>query len=81
MINLDSDVVSSKFDAVKQTCLYTVRRGDRLWTVEIPLSELHVHAGNKMLRRKTVENYLNSAMSGPSDDERNINSGIAPTAI
>lgn len=69
-VNLDTDLVGTKFDKTKQACIYTARQGARQWTVEIPLKELSVNAGNKILRRQTVVRYLQSAMNGPSDDER-----------
>lgn len=69
-INLDSDLVSTKFDSVKQVCIYTARQGLRQWTAEIPVKELNAYAGNKMMRRQIVTRYLQSAMNGPSDNER-----------
>ena len=69
MINIENDVLT-KFDKPRQMCIYTLRQGHRSWTVEIPLAKLHCHAGNKMMRRKVVENTLTAAMSGPADGER-----------
>lgn len=68
-VNLDSDLVGTKFDAARQVNIYTARRGDRRWTVEVPLSELQPLMGNKTARRQKVENFINSAMSGPADGE------------
>lgn len=70
IVNIDSDIVQSKFDSVRQMNVYTVKRGERRWTVEIPLSELHKFAGNKTARRGIVERYCNSAMNGPADGEK-----------
>lgn len=69
-VNIDSDLVSSRFDKVRQLCIYTAKSGERRWTVEIPARELFALGGNKTLKRQTVTRYLQSAMSGPSDDER-----------
>lgn len=70
MICLENDVVSTRFDAQRQVNIYVLRKNDRQWTVEVPLSDLHPMAGNKQARRKIVEARLQGAMNGPSDDER-----------
>lgn len=69
--NIDCDLVSSKWDAARQVNVYVGKRGDdRKWTVEIPQSELQPHIGNKMMRRKIVTNFMESAMnSRPADGE------------
>lgn len=69
-VNVDTDIVGTKFNKTKQTCLYTVERNGKRWTAEIPLDELQRLGGNKMARRKIVENYLATKMAGPPDDEK-----------
>lgn len=77
-VNLSSDIVGSRFDAVRQVNIYTVRRGGRIWTVEVPLSEVHKHAGNKIARCGIVARYCQSVLNGPSDDERSDKKLLPP---
>lgn len=70
MICVENDVVSTGFDAVRQVSIYVLRKNERQWTVEIPLSDVQSLMGNKQARRKLVESRLQGAMNGPSDDER-----------
>lgn len=67
-IHLEGEIVASRIDPVTQACFYTIERGGKRWTVEVPLADLHRHAANKQGRRTHVANALNSAMQGKPDD-------------
>lgn len=66
-INLESEIVGTLFDPIAQACVYTIQRGDKRWTVAVPLHHLDVHRGNKANRRKHVATVLENAMRGEPD--------------
>jgi len=68
--NIDCDLVGSQWDAQRQVNIYVGKRDERLWTVEIPLSELQPYMGNKIMRRQIVTRFIEGAMQGPDDAEK-----------
>jgi hypothetical protein len=66
-INLETEIIASRYDPVARDCFYTVRRGALQWTVKIPLAELNKHAGHKIKRRTHVATAIEIAMRGVPD--------------
>ena len=66
-VHLENEIVSSRFDTERQMHSYTVMRGGRRWTVELP------HAVLKALppaaRRAQLGRSLTVAMAGRADGE------------
>ncbi len=66
-ILLENDVISSKWDALRQVNTFVVARDGKQWTVEIPQSLLQPLMGNKIARRQFTHNCIVKAMQGPPD--------------
>lgn len=69
-INLDSEIVATRFDQPTRTCFYTIERGGKRWTVPLHIDALEKHGANRELRRKTLATALLQAMAGPADGEK-----------
>lgn len=67
-IHLDTEVVSSRFDTVTQTCFYTIERDGQRWTASIPMADLNKHGANKIAKRNYLATVLNNAMQGEPDE-------------
>jgi hypothetical protein len=67
-INLDTEIVATAFDPATNTCAYTIARGGRRWTVQVPLAQLDAHGASKDARRAHLANVLDAAMQGAPDD-------------
>lgn len=67
-IHLDTEIVATTFDPVHQVCSYTIERGGKRWTVEIPKSQFDKHGANKIAKRTHLANMLNNAMQGKPDN-------------
>ena len=68
-VNLDHEVVATRFDATTRTCFYTIERDRKRWTVGVHVDEFEKHGVNKQRRRLTLAAALNQAMLGPADGE------------
>lgn len=68
-INLDTEIVATAFDPATNTCAYTIARGGRRWTVQVPLAQLDAHGASKDARRAHLANVLDAAMQGAPDDQ------------
>lgn len=68
-INLDTEVVATRYDRVKHENIYTIERGGRRWTVAIHDDDLARHKANKLARRAHLGNMLAQAMQGKADGE------------
>lgn len=71
-INIDAEVVATRYDAARRVNLYTVARGGRCWTVEIPNEHFDKHGrgvGSNGRRRQHLANVLTTAMGGKADGE------------
>lgn len=66
-VNLETEVVATGYNAAEQTCLYTIERGGKRWTVSVPLKHLEAHGGNRAARRNHLANVLENAMQGAHD--------------
>jgi hypothetical protein len=68
----ETEIVSTRHDAVARVSYYTIERGGRRWTVAIPDDDLNKHGykkGHEMLRRNHLANVLTTAMAGKADGE------------
>lgn len=68
-INIDTEVVASRYDPVTRINFYTIGRGGRYWTVQIHSNDLDNHGPNAEARRAHLGNVLNQAMQGKADGE------------
>lgn len=68
-VAIDTEIVATRFDAANRLCHYTIERGGKRWTVNVPLDHLESHKGNKQARRNHVGRVLEQAMMGPHDGE------------
>lgn len=68
-IHLDTEIVATRFDPVTLSCSYTIERGGKRWTVEIPKAHFDKHGANKIAKRTHLATVLNNAMLGPHDEE------------
>ena len=68
-INLDTEIVGTRYDPVNRTNHYTIERGGRRWTASVHTDHLAVHKANKEARRRHVANALVEAMRGNPDGE------------
>ncbi len=66
-VALESEIVSSRYDAATRTCFYTIARSGKRWTAAVPLDHLDKHKSNRQLRRNHLANVLNNAMNGLPD--------------
>ncbi len=66
-IHLDTEIVATRFDPVTQACFYTIERGGKRWTVEIPKAHFDKHGVNKIAKRTYLATMLNNAMVGEPD--------------
>lgn len=70
-IALETEIVGSAFDPVRQVYTYTIERAGQRWTVEVPDAHLAQHAGQfaDTARRDHVASVLHGAMAGPADGD------------
>jgi hypothetical protein len=68
-INLDTEIVATRFDAPSHTCFYTIARGGKRWTAALHIDALEKAGANKTLRRQTLAAALMNAMAGPPDED------------
>jgi hypothetical protein len=68
-INLDAEIVATRYDPVSRTCFYTVQRDGCRWTVSIHEDDLNRHKGDKQKRRNHLGHLLQVAMQGKADGE------------
>lgn len=68
-IALESEIVGTGFDPVRDVYTYTIARNGKRWTVDVPAKHLDAHKGpaGKTLRRKHVATVLEAAMNGEPD--------------
>lgn len=68
-VNPETEIVASSYDSVTRNCTYTIQRGDKRWTIAVPLQHLDAHKGtnHKVLRRNHVALVLELAMQGEPD--------------
>ncbi len=66
-VALESEIVSSRYDATTRMCFYTIARNGQRWTAAVPLDHLDKHKGNRTLRRNHLANVLTNAMRGLPD--------------
>lgn len=72
-INVDTEIVASRYDAAKRINHYTIKRDGRHWSVEVPDDHLDRHgrgAGSRDRRRNHVGSLLVLAMRGKADGEK-----------
>lgn len=65
-INLDTEIVGSRYDPITRMCSYTVARDGRKWTVSVHSDDLNRHKQN---RRNHLGHLLQQAMRGKADGE------------
>lgn len=85
-INLDSEIVATRYDSATGECFYTIERGGKRWTARVHLDDLNKHgpvatAGSQ--RRNYLAGALEEAMRGPPDGETAISdiSGAQPAQM
>lgn len=66
-INLDTEIVATRFDPATSTCYYTIARDGNRWTAAVPLDHLEQHGAAKPKRRDHIARALMTAMEGPPD--------------
>lgn len=69
MINLETEIVASRYDAKAGTSYFTVERNARRWTVGVPDADIARLGGNKQARRAHISGVLETAMRGRADGE------------
>lgn len=85
-INLDSEVVATRYDSATGECFYTIERGGKRWTARVHLDDLNKHgpvAAAGQQRRNYLAGALEEAMRGPPDGEVAISdiSGAQPAQM
>lgn len=66
-INLDTEIVATRYDAASRTCYYTIARDGKRWTAAVPLDHLNIHGAAKPARQQHLARALMTAMQGPPD--------------
>jgi hypothetical protein len=66
-INLDNEIVATRYDGATRTCYYTIARDGKRWTAAVPLDHLEIHGPAKANRREHLARALMTAMAGPPD--------------
>lgn len=69
-INLDTEIVATRYDPQKRSCFYTVERNAKRWTAEIPLDALNALGPiplNKAKRQQYVAKVLTDKMMEAPD--------------
>lgn len=66
-INIDTEIVGTRYDPAMRMNYYTIARDGRRWTAAIHTDHLAVHKGNLEQRRTHLANALMEAMRGPPD--------------
>ncbi len=69
MINLETEIVASRYDAKARTNHFTIERNKRRWTVGVPDADVAKFGGNKQARRNHISGVLETAMRGKADGE------------
>ncbi len=69
MINLETEIVESRYDTKARANIYVIARNGRRWTVSVPDADVAKIGGNKQARRVFVTNMLETAMRGKADGE------------
>ncbi len=69
-VNPESEVVRTAYDSISRNSTYTIRRGDRHWTVQIHQDDFDKCGPDKMKRRNLLANRLEQAVLGLSDEEK-----------
>ena len=69
VLALETEIVASSYDEKNRVCTYTIKRGDKRWTVEVPQAQLDAHTGpqHKQLKRNHLAAVLMQAMNGKPD--------------
>lgn len=66
-INLDSQIVASRYDSRSGECSYTVTDGTSRWTFTVTLADLGHFGANMTARRLHLANKARIAMTGAPD--------------
>lgn len=72
-INVDTEIVASRYDAAKRMNHYTIERDGHRWTVDVPDDHLDKHGrgpGSLVRRRNHVASVLVLAMRGKPDGRK-----------
>lgn len=80
-INLDSEIVATRYDSATGECFYTIERGGKRWTARVHLDDLNKHgpvAASAPQRRNYLAQALEEAMRGVPDDEK---AAVAEAAV
>lgn len=70
-ISLETELTGTAYDHKRGNCSYTISRGGKKWTVTLHISSFK---GVQEARRKFIQNALEAAMLGPSDEEKSLQS-------
>lgn len=71
-INIDTEIIATRYDAATKTNHYTIERGGRRWTVEVHddhFDKLGRGIGSRQRRRTHIANRLEIAMRDKADGE------------
>jgi hypothetical protein len=66
-VNLEGEVVGSRFDPLARTCHYTIERDGQRFTADVSLDDLERLKGNKQARRNLIAGALQAAMQRVPD--------------
>ena len=68
-VSPETEIVSTRHDALARISYYTLERGGWRWTVAIPDGDLDRHKANRAARRNHLANTLTMATAGKADGE------------